>query len=123
MEFTPEDVELVQFKNKQVSAQCNKIITKFAQKVSDMYDIPLDKLLKIAYDGTDVEATDERCIALKIDKTRCTRHVQLDGYCEMHYKKLKIVEKKKPVVMEQVSHTHPMTVFFLNGCPACEKYS
>jgi hypothetical protein len=101
----------------EIELRVQERLTQVLEKISQMYDIRLDRLMK---DIQTVQGSQSStCCGLTKSKKRCSRPGKHDGYCKIHVSQKPDVRKiATPVQVSQ--HTHTFPPMFLKGCPACE---
>lgn len=118
----------------EIQKALNEKLTKYAEYVSQRYDISLRLLmhdlenlenLVIQSPRNSFSLNDGKCKGIKADGKRCTFAPKSHGYCTRHLDQRKI---ERPTVLptttttETIPHNHSFSeCLFKIGCPACEK--
>jgi len=110
--------KLVQDRTKEIEDDAERRITEkvthILEHISKIYDLNMKQLLA---DITTMDIKSNTCLGITTLKKRCCSKVFKDGYCKRH-------QKQKPNIVKtsgslESNHTHPPSVFYLEGCPGC----
>ena len=118
----------------EIQKALNEKLTKYAEYVSQRYDISLRLLMQdlenleslvIQSPKSSIDLNDGKCKGLKANGKRCTFAPKSHGYCARHVDQRKI---ERPTVCQPsmlkntLIHNHSFSeCLFKVGCPACEK--
>jgi hypothetical protein len=107
--------------NEEVERRLSEKIGKVLEYVSKTYDVSIKQLMK---DAAQIQSESELCMGLTAKNKRCGNKAckkSKNGYCSKHQKqKTLVVRTSTPVSTENV-HTHDQTLFYVQGCPGCDK--
>ena len=118
----------------EIQKALNEKLTKYAEYVSQRYDISL-RLLMQDLENLDnlvlqsprnaIDLNDGKCKGIKTNGKRCTFASKSYGYCTRHLGQRKIERPTIPqpsMVTTTITHNHSFSeCLFKVGCPACEK--
>ena len=109
----------------EIENRVNERITRFADKVSKNYRIPLAILLRDfgALEPTSTPSTAQRnrsgdCLGVCANGNRCAFRAVNDGYCKKHQGQKKAAE---PTKVDKPIHNHTIPPLFCADCPACKR--
>lgn len=105
----------------EIELRVQERLTKVLEKISQNYDIRLDRLMK-DIQSVQGSTTSSTCCGLTKAKKRCSRPGKFEGYCKIHVSQKPDVRRiSTPVqVSAQVAHNHTFPPMYLKGCPACD---
>lgn len=121
--------------NSEIQKALNEKLTKYAEYVSQRYDISLRLLMQdlenienltLQSPRNSMDLNDGKCKGIKSNGKRCTFASKSYGYCTRHLDQRKIerptVAPPTTTVANEIVHNHSFTeCLFKIGCPACEK--
>ena len=118
----------------EIQKALNEKLTKYAEYVSQRYDISLRLLMQdlenlenlvIQSPRNSINLNDGKCKGLKANGKRCTFAAKSYGYCTRHLDQRKIERPTVPqptMTANTITHNHSFSeCLFKVGCPACEK--
>jgi hypothetical protein len=115
------EARIVDLINEEVERRLSEKIGKVLEYVSKTYDVSIKQLMK---DAAQIQSDSELCMGLTAKNKRCgnkTCKKHKNGYCSKHQnQKTKIVKPSTPVCIDTM-HTHAPDLFYVKGCPGCEK--
>lgn len=106
--------------NEEVERRLTDKIGKVLEYVSKTYDVSIKQLMK---DAAQIQSTSELCMGLTSKNKRCGNKAckkTKNGYCAKHQNQKAHVSKMCTPTSQNV-HNHPPNLFFVEGCPGCEK--
>ena len=107
--------------NEEVERRLSEKIGKVLEYVSKTYDVNIKQLMK---DAAAIQTDSELCMGLTAKNKRCGNKAckkSKNGYCSKHQKqKTTSVKTSTPVCTENI-HNHSQELFYVQGCPGCEK--
>ena len=118
---------LLESLQQEIDKQVHESLTKFAEFISNRYDISLRLLLQdlstnleVPSTPTSVSIPDGRCAGMTAKGKRCNFTAKQGGYCKHHQDQKRVA---RPVIRTEsyIDHIHTIPPLFMKGCPACEK--
>lgn len=115
------EARILEMINEEVERRLSDKIGKVLEYVSKTYDVSIKQLMR---DAAQIQTESELCMGLTAKNKRCGNKAckkSKNGYCSKHQKqKSTVVRTSTPVSTENL-HTHPPELFYVEGCPGCQK--
>ena len=90
--------QILELIRSEVAHQKQLEIRAILDRISILYDIPIDRLIK---DTAGVETN--FCKGILKSHQRCLKKPQENGYCKFHQKQAPVFQQPKPIVEERTS--------------------
>jgi hypothetical protein len=106
--------------NEEVERRLTDKIGKVLEYVSKTYDVSIKQLMK---DAAQIQSTSELCMGLTSKNKRCGNKAckkTKNGYCSKHQNQKAHVSKMCTPTNQNI-HNHPPELFYVEGCPGCQK--
>jgi hypothetical protein len=109
--------------NEEVERRVSEKIGTVLEYIAKTYDVNIKQLMK---DAASIQTDSELCMGLTAKNKRCgnkTCKKHKNGYCSKHQKQKTNIVKTTTQSLTENIHTHATNLFFVKGCPGCEKKS
>ena len=93
-------------------------IHEYLQKLHRRHGISLENLLRDLPENL----ASRRCRGVQKNGKRCQKQSIEDGYCALHAEQGRSLRGRTQIAMvtpAETGHTHPMTIPYVDTCPAC----
>lgn len=118
------EAQIAKLIEEEVERRLEDRLTKVLEHISKTYDVSMKQLLR---DTSTLKVDDKTCLGLTSKKTRCKLKQHQNGYCKHHQdqrpRQIQSFESVAAITLTEMKsqHTHPSTILWKEGCPACKK--